>query len=65
VTKIPEEIKKMNIETMDFNNHENIRYLINLLLNVTESQSKTIDDLSKENQSLKDEVNRLKGEKGK
>lgn len=65
MTKIPEEIKKMNIETMDFNNHENIRYLINLLLNVTESQSKTIDDLSKENQSLKDEVNRLKGEKGK
>lgn len=62
---IPEEIKKMNIETMDFNNHDYIRYLFNLLLNVTESQSKTIDDLIKENQSLKDEVNRLKGEKGK
>lgn len=50
---------------MDFNDHDSIRNLITLLLNAIESQSKNIEELRKENQSLKDEINRLKGEKGK
>ncbi len=65
MTTIPDEIKSLNIETMDFNNHESIRNLIKLLLNVIESQSQIIEAQKKEIQSLKDEINRLKGEKGK
>ncbi len=62
---IPDEIKNLNIETIDFNNHNSIRNLIELLLNVIESQSQIIEAQKKEIQSLKDETNRLKGEKGK
>jgi hypothetical protein len=65
VTSIPDKIKNLNIEKMDFNDHDSIRNLITLLLNAIESQSKNIEELRKENQSLKDEINRLKGEKGK
>ena len=50
---------------MDFNDHDSIRNLITILLNVIESQSQIIEELRKENQSFKDEINRLKGEKGK
>ena len=62
---IPDKIKNLNIEKMDFNDHDSIRNLITLLLNFIESQSQIIEELRKENQSLKDEINRLKGEKGK
>ena len=62
---VPDKIKNLNIEKMDFNDHDSIRNLITLLLNVIESQSQIIEELRKENQSLKDEINRLKGEKGK
>jgi hypothetical protein len=65
VTIIPPDIKNLNVEQIDFNNHEFLRNLIKLLLNVIESQSQIIEELRKENQSLKDEINRLKGEKGK
>jgi len=65
VTSIPDEIKNLNVEQIDFNNHEFLKNLIKLLLNVIESQSQTIEELKKENQLLKDEINRLKGEKGK
>jgi hypothetical protein len=65
VAIIPDNIKNLNIEKMDFNDHDSIRNLITLLLNVIESQSQIIEELRKENQSLKDEINRLKGEKGK
>ena len=65
MTIIPDKIKNLNIEKMDFNNHDSIRNLFTLLLNVIESQSQIIEELRKENQSLKDEINRLKGEKGK
>ena len=65
VTSIPDSIKNLNIEQVDFNDHDSIKNLIKLLLNVIESQSKNIEELRKENQSLKDEINRLKGEKGK
>ncbi len=65
MTIIPDKIKDLNIEKMDFNDHDSIRNLITLLLNVIESQSQIIEELRKENQSLKNEINRLKGEKGK
>ena len=65
MTSIPDEIKNLNIEKMDFNNHDSMKNLIKLLLNIIESQSQIIEELRKENQSLKDEINRLKGEKGK
>ncbi len=35
----------LNIEKMDFNDHDSIRNLITLLLNVIESQSKNIEEL--------------------
>ena len=65
VTLIPDQIKNLNIDKMDFNDHDSIRNLITILLNVIESQSQIIEELRKENQSFKDEINRLKGEKGK
>ena len=65
MTSIPDKIKNLNLEKMDFNDHDSIKNLITLLVNVIESQSKIIEELRKENQSLKDEINRLKGEKGK
>lgn len=65
MTIIPPDIQNLNVEQIDFNNHEFLKNLIKLLLNVIESQSQIIENLKKENQSLKDEINRLKGEKGK
>jgi hypothetical protein len=65
VTSIPDKIKNLNLEKMDFNDHDSIKNFITLLVNVIESQSKIIEELRKENQSLRDEINRLKGEKGK
>jgi uncharacterized protein YdcH (DUF465 family) len=65
VAIIPPDIQNLNVEQIDFNNHEFLKNLIKLLLNVIESQSQTIEELKKENQLLKDEINRLKGEKGK
>jgi len=65
VTSIPDEIKNLNIEKIDFNNHDAIKNLIKILLNILESQSQIIECQKKEIQSLKDEINRLKGEKGK
>ncbi len=65
MTSIPDEIKSLNIEKIDFNNHDAIKNLIKILLNIIESQSEIIESQKKDIQSLKDEVNRLKGEKGK
>ena len=65
MTIIPPDIQNLNVEQIDFNNHEFLKNLIKLLLNVIESQSQTIEELKKENQLLKDEINRLKGEKAK
>ncbi len=44
---------------------ENLRATIILLFTAVEQFSKEIDVLRKDNQALKDEVNRLKGEQGK
>jgi hypothetical protein len=65
VTLIPDDIKNLNIDKIDFNNHDVIRNLFIISLNVIESLSKNVEELRTENQSLKDEINRLKGEKGK
>ena len=50
-----------NLEKSDFTSPETQKEIFNLL----ESLCKTIIDLSEENQALKNEINRLKGEKGK
>lgn len=65
MTIIPPDIQNLDVEEIDFKNHEFLRNLIKLLLNVIESQSQIIEAQKKEIQSLKDEINRLKGEKGK
>ncbi len=44
---------------------ESLRATIILLFNAVEQFSKEIDVLRKENQALKDEINRMKGEQGK
>jgi hypothetical protein len=60
---IPEEIITLNPEGIDFD--DKVKALIIKLLNIIESQAQLIEELQKENQALKDEINRLKGEKGK
>ena len=62
---IPKEIITLDPEGIDFDNREAVRALIIKLLNIIESQAQLIHELQNENQSLKDEINRLKGEKGK
>lgn len=62
---IPDDIKHLNIEKIDFNNHDAIKNLIRICLNTMESQAHIIEVQTNEIQSLKDEINRLKGEKGK
>ena len=41
-----------------------LQNLMVVFMNILESQSKRIDELEKENQDLKNEINRLKGEQG-
>ncbi|MDI6886362.1 MAG: transposase [archaeon] len=62
---IPEEIITLDPEGIDFDDKEAVKSLILKLLNIIESQAQLIHELQNENQSLKDEINRLKGEKGK
>ncbi|MDI6811633.1 MAG: hypothetical protein QMD80_08240 [archaeon] len=62
---IPEEIITLDPEGIDFDDKEAVKSLILKLLNIIESQAQLIHELQNENQSLKDGINRLKGEKGK
>ncbi len=62
---IPEEIRILNPADIDFNNQEAVKTLILKLLNIIELQAQIIENLQKENQELKNEINRLKGEKGR
>jgi hypothetical protein len=64
-TTIPEEIVTLDPESIDFSDRETVKTLIIKLLNIIESEAQLIKELQNENQSLKDEINRLKGEKGK
>lgn len=60
------DIKKIiSIENIDFTNSETTKELFKTFLNFIEIQQETVQSLKKENQELKDEINRLKGEKGK
>jgi hypothetical protein len=63
--KIPQEIQSFNPDTFDFDDKEQVKTLIGLLLNVVEQLVQENQELRKENQQLKDEIQRLKGEKGK
>ena len=62
---IPEEIITLDPEGIDFGDREAVKALILKFLNIIEAQAQLIEELQNENQSLKDEINRLKGEKGK
>ena len=44
---------------------ENARELIRRLMNIVEKQAEEMREVKAENQRLRDEVNRLKGEQGK
>jgi len=47
------------------NDIEELRAICRLLLNIAEESASTIKKLTEQVQELRDEVNRLKGEKGK
>ena len=51
----------VNIENMDFSNPETQKEIFNII----ETLCNMVMSLKHENQELKDEINRLKGEKGK
>ena len=62
---IPEDITSLDIEHIDFNNKDTLKTLLLKLLDTIEQLAKTNNQQHGENQQLKDEINRLKGEKGK
>jgi hypothetical protein len=62
---IPNEIITLDPESIDFSDQERVKALVLKLLNIIESEAQFIEELQKQNQSLKDDINRLKGEKGK
>lgn len=55
----------INIDLSKLNDVESLKQTVVLLLNQLEVFHKEIVELKKENQQLKDEINRLKGEQGK
>lgn len=59
------ELMQIDLDKLDFSNHNSIQVLVSHLLNLVESLYKETVSLKEENQKLKDEINRLKGEKGK
>jgi len=61
--KIPDEIASLNPDDLDLD--DGIKDIIRLLLNTIEQMAHALQGFQEENQSLKDEVKRLKGEKGK
>ncbi len=57
------DIKNININSL--NDITSLKQVLTVLLNFAEESQKTIESLKKENQQLKDEINRMKGEQGK
>lgn len=55
----------LDIDTVDFSDQKAVRALVQHLCNLIEALYKETCALKAENQRLKDEINRLKGEKGK
>ena len=62
---IPEDITILDIESIDFNNKDMVKFLILKLLDTIEQLVQTKHQQYKEIGALKDEINRLKGEKGR
>ena len=59
------DLLNIDFSTMDFNNHVSIRIALQHLLNLVEALYKENVSLKSQIQQLKDEINRLKGQKGK
>ena len=59
------DLLNIDFSTMDFNNHVSIRIALQHLLNLLEALYKENVSLKSQIQQLKDEINRLKGQKGK
>lgn len=62
---IPDDIIAIDVDKIDFNDKEAVKKLILRLLGTIEQLSQVIQELRTENQQLNDEINRLKGEKGR
>ena len=62
---IPEDITSLDIESIDFNNKDMLKSLILKLLDTIEQLAQTNHQQYEENRALKDEIKRLKGEKGR
>jgi len=56
--------KLKHINPKEITDLTELQNLMIVFMNILESQAKRIDDLDKENQDLKNEINRLKGEQG-
>jgi hypothetical protein len=54
-----------HIDPESIKDKESFRDIVKLLLNIVEQQSAKIDQLVQQNQELRDEINRLKGEQGR
>jgi len=58
------ELMQIDLDQLDFSNKKSIQVMVSHLLNLLESLYKETVTLKQENQKLKDEINRLKGQKG-
>jgi len=58
-------IKQINIDEIDYSNESYTKVIVANLFNAIDMMWAEIDELKKQNQELRDEINRLKGEKGK
>ena len=54
-----------HIDPSSIKDQDTFRDIVKLLLNIVEQQSGQLEQLRQENQELKDEINRLKGEQGR
>ena len=62
---IPEDIIAIDVDKIDFSDKEAVKRLVLQLFSTIEQLAQVIQEFRTENQQLKDEINRLKGEKGR
>jgi septation ring formation regulator EzrA len=62
---IHENIINLDVDNINFEDKDALRGLIHQLLNIIEQLAQADQEHRREKQQLKDEINRLKGEKGK
>lgn len=62
---IPEDVTSLDIERIDFDDKDTLKALLLKLLDTIEQLAQINHQQYEENQQLKDEISRLKGEKGK